>query len=83
VSRGRLLVNDNVLPFTGVQIVRDTDPRDLEIVTLQRALADEKLLREIYQEIATERLQTLIYIRSKIDDFQAQRNTKANGRPRL
>jgi len=76
-------VTDNILPFTGVQIVRDTDPRDLEIVALRKALADETILRKVYQEIATERLHTLIYIRSKIDDFQAQRNTKANGRPRL
>ena len=75
-------MNDNVLPFTGVQIVRDhnADHRDLEIVALRKALADEKLLREIYQEIATERLHTLIYIRSKIDEYQVQRNTKANGR---
>ena len=78
-------MTDNVLPFTGVQIVRDhnVDHRDLEIVALRKALADEKLLRELYQQIATERLQTLIYIRSKIDDFQAQRNTKANARPRI
>ena len=67
---------DNVLPFTGVQIVRNTDPRDLEIVALRKALADEILLRELYQEIATERLHTLIYIRSKIDEFQVQRNSK-------
>ena len=75
-------MTDNVLPFTGVQIVRDdnTDPRDREIVALRKALADETLLRELYQQIATERLHTLIYIRSKIDEYQVQRDTKANGR---
>lgn len=75
-------MTDNVLPFTGVQIVRDDnmDPRDREIVALQKALADETILRKVYQQIATERLHTLIYIRSKIDEYQVQRNTKANGR---
>ena len=66
-------------------MVRDDnmDPRDREIVALRKALADETILRKVYQEIATERLQTLIYIRSKIDEYQIQRNTKANGRPRI
>lgn len=71
-------MTDNIVPFTGVQIVRDhsTDPRDLEIVALKEALSNETILRKLYQEIATERLHTLIYIRSKIDEFQVQRNSK-------
>ena len=69
-------MTDNIIPFTGVQIVRDTDPRDLEIVALKDALKNEIILRKVYQEIATDRLHTLIYIRSKIDEFQVQRNSK-------
>lgn len=70
-------MTDNIIPFTGVQIVRDTDPRDLEIVALKDALKNEIILRKVYQEIATDRLHTLIYIRSKIDEFQVQRNSKS------